>query len=110
MERSVLSGSLTSLLVNVYYLKKAGGLRSDRQVILLVDSRAFQYYVQVLSALKLLPSLQIVRMQDAREISAWVQSLATGGWNGRLIVGRRFYLMHHAVLSSPQLQKHIAVV
>lgn len=111
MERSVLSGSLVSLLVSLYHLRRQRqGATEAGPIPVILEARALGYYVRALSGLGVLPPVEVVSPENGERLAAYVAALSRNGGNGRVIVGRGAYIRHHAVFAASGLGGRIAVV
>jgi hypothetical protein len=102
-EYSELASHLSSLLVNLYYLRRTAEDETEPVVILLCG-RATGAYLRGLSALGLLPRLNVISPRDREELAARVADLYQAGHSRRVIVARDLYFKHHSVFltAAPQ--------
>ena len=111
MERSRLSGSLGSLVINLYHLRRRPELAgTGGRPVVITDTRAFAHYLRALSTLGVLPRLEVVEVAASEALAAIIATHENNGGQARLIVGRDFYMKHRGVFAASSAMRQIIVV
>jgi hypothetical protein len=110
MERRFLAGTLGSLLVNLHFIGRArrGGAELPPAVVM-IDRRATMHYLRSLMAMRLLVTMDVIRVQSKDELDDWIATLSAGDWNGHVVVGRDFYMRNYGSLSRLRAQQRLVV-
>jgi hypothetical protein len=110
-ERSRVSGSLASLIVNLHALRR----RSDpalggRRPVFLTDSRAVAYYLRALGQMGVVPRLDIVTVLG-RDIGRWSEAASRQEGAAMLcIVARDVYARHHQAFTAAGISRRMTVL
>jgi hypothetical protein len=111
LEQSRMSGSLASLIVNLHALRQRPELApAGRRPVFLTDALAVAYYMRTLAGIGVVSRLDVVIVRG-RDVSRWsAHASRAEGTSIQYIVGRDFYVRHHAVFAATGLARRMTVL
>ena len=111
LEEAVLVDSLGDIISNLYYLKT---VQSDAtgggMPILLVDSKHFELYLQLITSIHAIPPLRILRIATPAELNEFLGEYGASGAKNPIILARGVYIKYYAIMSASEHAKNAAII
>ena len=110
-EKALLADSLADIISNLYYLKT---VRSDAagggMPILLVDSKRFELYLQLISSIHAIPPLRILRIDTPAQLNEFLGEYGASSAKNQIILGRGAYIKYYTIISASEHAKNVAII
>ena len=110
MEQRYFAGMIASLLANLYLLGRIRLTTGDAaRPAVIVDRPAVSFCLRLLSALRLLAPVNIIRIASSAELSRWLSSAMVTDRPGYVVVDRDLYVRHYVTLAALRSRHQLVV-
>jgi hypothetical protein len=110
MEQRYFARMIASLLASVYLLGRIRLTNGDvTRPAVIVDRPAVSFCLRLLSALRLLAPVNIIRIASSAELSRWLSSASMTERQGYVVVDRDLYMRHYVKLAALRSRRQLVV-
>ena len=110
MERRHLGGALSSIIVNLYFIRKRASTTEGRKLVVVVDSQVLGSYLRGLASMRVLPRMRVVTL-GTDEVGGWIEEFSRNGVAGsQLFIGRTLYVQHYSRFAEAGLAARTTVL